>query len=145
MNLISHRGYEDGENTLLENHPTQIKKLLEMGINVEIDVWYIDGKYFLGHEGPKYQVEESFLKLDGLWCHAKNEQALEQMLACEAHCFWHQGDDYTITSKGQIWAYPGKKTSGKNTVFLFPERYPHIDEQKYDYICTDYVIKYLKN
>ena len=143
MILISHRGYEDGENSLFENNPVQIKRLLKMGIEVEIDVWYIDGRYFLGHHDPKYRVEESFLKQEGLWCHAKNKDALEQMLASDVHCFWHQVDDYTITSRGYIWAYPSKETSGKNTVFLFPEKYPDIDEQKYDYVCTDFILKYL--
>ena len=143
MILISHRGYIDGEDPLFENNPVQIKRLLKMGIEVEIDVWYIDGRYFLGHDDPKYQIQESFLKQEGLWCHAKNKDALERMLASDIHCFWHQVDDYTITSRGYIWAYPSKETSGKNTVFLFPEKYPDIDEQKYDYVCTDYVTKYL--
>ena len=64
------------------------------------------------------------------------------MLVYDIHCFWHQVDDYTITSKGYIWAYPGKETSGKNTVLLFPERYPKIKFKSYDFICTDYVQKY---
>ena len=143
MILISHRGYEDGENSLFENNPVQIKRLLKMGIEVEIDVWYIKGRYFLGHDDPKYQIQESFLKQEGLWCHAKNKDALEQMLASDVHCFWHQVDDYTITSRGYIWAYPSKETSGKNTVFLFPEKYPNINEKKYDYVCTDFILKYL--
>ena len=27
----------------------------------------------------------------------------------EINCFWHQSDDYTLTSKGYIWTYPNKK------------------------------------
>jgi len=145
MILISHRGYEDGENSLFENNPVQIKRLLKMGIEVEIDVWYIKGRYFLGHDDPKYQIQESFLKQEGLWCHAKNKDALEQMLASSVHCFWHQVDDYTITSRGYIWAYPSKETSGKNTVLLLPEKFPTIEYSKYDFICTDFVNKYLDN
>ena len=30
------------------------------------------------------------------------------MSKMNCHYFWHQEDDYTITSKGIIWAYPGK-------------------------------------
>lgn len=143
MKIISHRAYTNGENSLFENNPLQIKKLLKMGVDVEIDVWCIDGEYLLGHDSPKYQIQESFLQQEGLWCHAKNKDALEQMLASEIHCFWHQEDDYTITSRGYIWAYPSKETTGKNTVLLFPERYPDIKYSKYDFICTDYVNKFL--
>ena len=143
MKIISHRAYVDGEDPNVENHPKAIQKLLYLGLQVEIDVWYINGRYFLGHDDPKYQIQESFLEQEGLWCHAKNKDALEQMLASGVHCFWHQVDDYTITSRGYIWAYPSKETSGSNTVLLFPERYPQIEYLKYDFICTDYVNKYL--
>lgn len=143
MKIISHRAYVNGEDPDIENHPVAIQALLDSGLHVEIDVWYIDGNYLLGHDSPKYQIQESFLKQEGLWCHAKNKYALEQMLASEVHCFWHQQDDYTITSRGYIWAYPSKETSGNNTVLLFPERHPEIEYSKYDFICTDYVNKFL--
>ena len=143
MKIISHRAYIDGADPNVENHPVAIQALLDSGIQVEIDVWYIDEGYLLGHDSPKYQVDEAFLKQEGLWCHAKNKDALERMLASEVHCFWHQEDDYAITSKGYIWAYPSKETSGKNTVLLFPERHTEIEYSKYDFICTDYINKYL--
>lgn len=145
MILISHRGYSDGEDPEVENSPESIQRLLDFGLHVEIDVWYIDGDYLLGHDNPKYQIQEVFLLQEGLWCHAKNRDALERMLSSGVHCFWHQEDDYALTSKGYIWAYPSKETGGKNTVLLFPERYPEIDVTKYDFICTDYVNKYSKN
>lgn len=143
MKVISHRAYLDGESNLFENNPNQIKRLLKMGVDVEIDVWCINEEYFLGHHDPRYRIEEPFLKQEGLWCHAKNKDALERMLSSDVHCFWHQVDDYTITSRGYIWAYPSKETSGTNTVLLFPERFPNINYSKYDFICTDYVNKFL--
>lgn len=142
MKIISHRAYVDGEDSNVENHPKAIQKLLDLDLHVEIDVWYISGRYFLGHDDPKYQIHELFLKQEGLWCHAKNKDALEQMLTSEIHCFWHQVDDYTITSRGYIWAYPSKETSGENTVLLFPERFSNIMWQKYDFVCTDYPLRY---
>ena len=142
VKIISHRAYTEGEDTTVEDHPAAIQALLDSGFHVEIDVWYIDEEYLLGHDSPKYQIQETFLKQEGLWCHAKNKDALERMLASEIHCFWHQEDDYTITSRGYIWAYPSKETSGKNTVFLFPEKYPNIDYKKYNFICTDYVNRF---
>ena len=141
MKVISHRGYENGQDRKLENNLVQIKKLLNMNIDVEVDVLY-NGGLFLGHDNPEFEVDIGFLKQDGLWCHAKNIEALDIMLKNNIHCFWHQVDDYAITSRGYIWAYPGKKTSGEKTVLLFPERFPEIQYKKYDFICTDYVHTY---
>lgn len=144
MRLISHRGYVNGEDSSLENDPAAVQELLDGDIDVEVDVWYIEGQYFLGHDQPNYLVDESFLLHKGLWCHAKNREALQQMINSNIHCFWHQSDDFTITSKGYIWAFPGKETNGKKTVMLFPERNPDIDYEKYDFVCTDYLKTYSK-
>ena len=38
------------------------------------------------------------------------------MLENDIHCFWHQEDDYTITSKGYIWTYPGKPVCNKSVI-----------------------------
>ena len=37
------------------------------------------------------------------------------------HCFWHENDDYALTSKNWIWAYPGKSAIGKNSYIALPE------------------------
>jgi hypothetical protein len=74
---------------------------------VEVDVWLKDGKFYLGHDEPKYKVDESFLENFRIICHAKNVEALHKMLSNkEIHCFWHEGDYCTITSKGWVWKYP---------------------------------------
>ena len=145
MIVISHRGYVDGADSKLENNPIQIKKLLNLNIDVEIDVYYIQGEYFLGHDRPKYKVDISFLKQKGLWCHAKSFESLHAMLENDIHCFWHQSDDFTLTSRGIIWAYPGTTTSGGNTVLLFPERFKEVNYRSYDFICTDYTYRFFKN
>ena len=144
MLIISHRGYEFGPDSDLENNPKQISKLLSKKFQIEIDVWSIHNELYLGHDEPRYKVPISFLKNDSLWCHAKNIEALEVLLRNGVHCFWHQEDHYTITSRGFIWAYPQKETSGKRTVCLYPEKFNNIDYLKYDYICTDYIYKFKK-
>ena len=65
----------------------------------------------MGHDHPTFVVPPDFLRQKGLWCHAKNLGALNYLLKNNIHCFWHQEDDYTITSRGVIWAYPGKPLS----------------------------------
>ena len=140
MIIISHRGYVNGPDELVENNPEQIKNLLNKNIHVEIDVWYVGERLYLGHDGPQHEVDLRFLENDKLWCHAKNLPALEHMLQHNVHCFWHQKDDYTITSKGFIWSYPGKSLTPMSICVL-----PELKKQDYKTcygVCTDYPMIY---
>ena len=108
MLFISHRGNTTDIQPDRENSPEYILEALDLNYDVEVDVWYIDGQYFLGHDKPQYNVDKSFLSNSKLWCHAKNKDALfEMMKSDDIHCFWHQEDNYSITSKGIVWVYPG--------------------------------------
>jgi hypothetical protein len=136
MVLISHRGNLDGPKPKLENNPAQVKSVILSGFDCEIDVWNINGHFILGHDRPSYPVKEKFLENKKLWCHAKNLQALEVMLGNKnIHCFWHENDDFTLTSKNFIWTFPEKSTSKKSVVVS-------LDKKSSDYqcygICTDY-------
>jgi len=145
IKIISHRGNINGKDKNNENNPTHIKKVLKMGYDIEIDVWKIKDKFYLGHDAPQYFVEINFLKNDKLWCHAKNVEALEGMLKNEINCFWHQEDDYTITSGGLIWTYPGKILTEKSIIVLKEDNEYGLQDLKNVYgICTDNIYK-LKN
>ena len=72
MIYISHRGNLEGKNPERENHPIYIIEALSQGYDVEIDVWYVDRSFFLGHDAPQYKVDTKFLQNANLWCHAKN-------------------------------------------------------------------------
>ena len=140
MVIISHRGYVNGPDELVENNPEQIKNLLNKNIHVEIDVWYDGERLYLGHDEPQHEVNLKFLQNNKLWCHAKNLSALEYMLLHSVHCFWHQKDDYTITSKGFIWSYPGKSLTPMSICVL-----PELKKQDYKTcygVCTDYPMIY---
>jgi hypothetical protein len=54
MILISHRGNLNGPNPERENHPDYIWEALRAGYEVEIDVWWVEGKFKLGHDEPQY-------------------------------------------------------------------------------------------
>ena len=75
---------------IAENDAKNLEHALKKGFDVEIDVWYHSNQWFLGHDEPQHLVKSDFLTNDKLWCHAKNLQALEQLLKLGAHCFWHQ-------------------------------------------------------
>ena len=137
MKLISHRGNITGRNTELENKPEYIDAAIELGYDVEVDVWYKDEDFWLGHDEPKYKISLEYLSKPGLWCHAKNSDALYQMSINAdkiMHYFWHQEDDYTITSQGYLWTYPGKKPYPNSICIGDPALY---SKQSIYGICSD--------
>ena len=144
MKLIAHRGNTNGPNVNDENNPSYIKSALSLGFDVEIDVWYVDKNFFLGHDGPQYLLhDESLIQDKRAWCHAKNIEAFEKMIKMQSNCFWHQEDDYTLTSSGFIWTFPGK-TLTKNSVcvtnekILAKENFKKLENACFG-ICSDYV------
>jgi hypothetical protein len=142
MIYIAHRGLMDGPSKELENRPDQIKKALNLGYDCEIDVRYIDGEWFLGHDNPDYPIDFNFLQQDRLWLHAKNLDALYVLGADpKLNFFWHQEDDFTLTSQGYIWTYPNKPLT-KNSICVMPEWNNDISKNfKPDCygICSDWV------
>ena len=142
MLLIAHRGNIKGRRPDLENSPFYLLTALEKGYDVEVDVWYNDDKWYLGHDSPQYLVERVFVETKGFWCHAKNLQALESMIECGIHCFWHQEDDFTLTSKGYLWTYPGKPVCSRSILVCKDEDTTlQMAQQDIKGICSDYVEK----
>jgi hypothetical protein len=148
MRYIAHRGLLNGPDKNLENSPDQIEKVLKHGYDCEVDVWAIYDKWFLGHDEPQYEVPVSFLGKQGLWIHCKNLDALYKLNDLPIHYeyFWHQNDDFTLTSGNFIWTYPGKHLTRKSIAVL-----PEINQEYWDYVkslnifgvCTDYVEKFI--
>jgi len=113
MIKIAHRGNYCGKNSSRENSPDYINDALSKGYYVEIDVWNINNEWILGHDEPIHKIDVSFLKNERVVCHAKNFNALRVMVDdSEIHCFWHQGDAYTLTSKNWIWTQWDSDISG---------------------------------
>ena len=140
MILISHRGNLEGKNEKLENHPDYIEEAKKKGFDVEIDVWFIKNNFFLGHDKPQFRVDSKFLEDQKLWCHSKNSDALKELSKLNCHFFWHNTDDYTITSKGFIWIYPGKPVL-KNGICVMPEKTKNINLDCRG-ICSDFIESY---
>jgi len=143
MKYISHRGFIDGIDQSLENNPKQILYLLSKNVDVEIDIRIHKEKFYLGHDEPSYEVSRDFIENPMLWCHAKTFEALEALSRTKSHFFWHQNDDYTLTSNGFIWVYPGKPLV-KNSISVTPENFK-LDYSNCYGICTDYIKKYVNN
>jgi len=145
MILISHRGNTNGVNHEKENTISYVKDALNLGFDVEVDVWYHEDNFYLGHDEPKYKTNKTFLRTDGLWCHAKNIDALNHMLEDgKIHCFWHQEDDVTLTSEGYMWTYPNKQLTD-NSIAVLPELWKtKIEKPKVAVgICSDFIVRYV--
>lgn len=146
MKIICHRGNLNGPNPMTENHPMQIDKCIEKGYDVEIDLWAGDGLW-LGHDGPEYPITKEWLtfRQRNLWVHCKNIEAVMFLRerAPHIHWFWHQEDDYTLTSHGWVWAYPNKPVpeSSSRSVCVMPEIY-NSDVSNFQAVCTDYPERY---
>lgn len=149
MILISHRGNINGSNEIRENSTYYIIEALELGFDVEIDIWNIESELFLGHSCPQYKIEFNWIveKSNRFWIHCKNKQAIEYFIQNKNKCssinwFWHENDMVTLTSLGYVWAYPGKQPI-KNSIAVMPElKNDNINECIG--ICSDYILKYKK-
>lgn len=142
MFLIAHRGNINGPELDNENKPDYIINAVRQGYDVELDVWWEAGSFYLGHNKPKYPVDSAFLYNEGLWCHAKNLDALERMLRLNVHCFWQDKDDYALTSKGYIFTHSGITTETDKSIIVSLDGDLSLDRSAG--VCSDYIFKYKK-
>ena len=145
MKLISHRGNISGPNSKHENTFDYLNYAYTNGYDVECDLISHRGTLYFGHDEPQEPANLGFLQSKGVWCHAKNLEALEMLLSMRTNTFWHQEDTVALTSESYIWCYPGTWLQNKNAVWLdllgasMPENTAGIHG-----ICSDYVEKYKK-
>jgi hypothetical protein len=141
---ISHRGNTNSKNIDYENNLNYIDNAL-IKYNVEIDIWKIDSKLFLGHDKPQYSVHINWLldRQHKLWIHCKNIASLEyfnQNQNQNLHYFWHENDTVAMTNRNYIWAFPGKQPI-LNSIAVLPEIYNDITSQSLG-ICSDIIERY---
>lgn len=117
---------------------------LDMGFQVEVDVWVNRREIFLGHDGPEYKINESWLydRRKKLWIHCKNKEALEyfSFYGGKFNYFWHDMDVATLTSWGYVWAYPGQQPI-KGSIAVMPEIFKD-DVFGCRGVCSDYIRDY---
>lgn len=149
MRLISHRGNLNGPNPEQENHPDYIWEAIRAGYDVEIDVWYVEDKFKLGHDNPQYDFPFDLVSnhASKMWIHCKNIEALQQFIKIDNNgsyfnYFWHEEDTVTLTSKNYIWAYPSNKPIS-NSIAVMPEWYSEESNVSECYgVCSDYIKNY---
>jgi len=152
LKLIAHRGNTEGRKPEHENSPDYIDQAIHLGYDVEVDVWALDGVFglWLGHDEPKCFKPFNFFedRIQHLWVHCKCPRSLYLMREYlpSMRYFFHQTDDYTITSWQDIWCYPGKHAYGSHAIVLLPEQWMPLEEfPKYCErtnaagVCSDFV------
>ena len=107
MILIAHRGNFNSKQPDKENTFSYIMDAIDEGYDVEIDLWYQDDQFYLGHDFPQHPISESELASIKVysWCHAKNMTALHELLVRKYNVFFHDQDLCTLTSTGVIWSH----------------------------------------
>jgi hypothetical protein len=145
MKLISHRGNLSGPNPEQENQPEYIAEALKQGYDVEIDVWFKDDKFMLGHDEPQYEfpfelIDQHYPKL---WIHCKNIDALSKLNELDANgskvnYFWHENDLGVLTSKSYIWS----TNLINNGILVMPELFDKQPIETTIGICSDYIKNY---
>lgn len=140
MIFIAHRGNLNGPSKY-ENKPSYVKTALEAGYDVELDVWIYGLSWYLGHDEARYLVNAAEINNEHVWWHAKNIAALQSMIAMGWHCFWHQDDAHTLTSKGYIWTHC-KMGSPEGSICVLPEQGTGKVHPNCAGICTDYPIEF---
>lgn len=142
MKIIAHRGNISGPDPRTENKPETIEAAIRKGFDCEIDVWLINGRYYLGHDFPETEIPFRFLEFfsEHLWIHCKH---LDSLLALKDHfnCFYHDKDIYTLTSRGYIWGNINSPCH-PNAIQVMPEKSGTFSPYCLG-ICTDYPFRYL--
>lgn len=139
MKIISHRGNLSGKNLNQENDPFYVDAAILQNFDVEIDVWFLNDQFYLGHDYADHSVTSRWFedRKAVLWCHAKNKIALLRLMELGMNTFWHETDRFTITTNKTIWCYPGNFVSGGITVVYGTPDDSSIPSEIYG-ICTDY-------
>ena len=145
MKLISHRGNLEGPNPERENHPDYIIEAIQAGYDVEIDVWFKDGKFYLGHDEPQYLFPYDLLNgyYNKLWIHCKDMESLSNLNELDSNgsklnYFSHEEDLGVLTSRGYIWS----TNLYKRGILVMPEVFNKEPNEDTLGVCSDYIVNY---
>lgn len=157
MKIISHRGNLKGIDPFKENDPNHLDYVLNSRPTflIEVDVWGDSrtNSLSMGHDEPVHHVDPIWVAKhrNRLILHCKNREAMEIVSELNGttnaiEYFYHQNDEYTITSKQNIWVHP-RAVPAKNSYWVINDDIFNGDRDwLYDWImksavmgiCTDY-------
>ncbi len=153
VRIISHRGNLFRPEPEYENTVENIEDL-DFYCPIEIDVWYIDGKYLLGHDrpNPNEEVSLEWLEDHDLYVHAKNKECFEVLSGNpEVRVFSHDEEESTVVSDGTIWCHSKFPVISERNVLTylggvtsFLHEFGEDTLDKIFGVCTDYPYSFLE-
>ena len=147
MKIISHRGNLRGPRPELENRPSYIDSAYQLGFDVEVDLRFVNGEFWLGHDEPQYKVDESWMDLrkDKIWFHCKDLESVLELKRRnkDYNYFCHSNDDYVLTSNDFVWVHnTDLQLNAKCIIPILGENVIDENKKKCYAICTDEVYRY---
>jgi hypothetical protein len=145
MKLISHRGNLKGPVENKENRPSYIDCAIKLGHEVEVDIRYINGDFYLGHDTPDYKISSTWilLRTESLWFHCKDINSAHELkkLNQNVKFFCHSNDSYIITSTGHLWVHDLTLNVNQNCIIPLLSK-KEMDSNKINNvyaICSDFI------
>ena len=147
MILIAHRGNMNGIVRGEENKPEYLRKALNAGYDIEVDIRLTKDGWFLGHDGPEQRIEGDFFETFDpahVWYHAKNAEAFGALRKRpELNYFSIEDEESVLTSKGYRWVHTKTPELPKGSICVLPElRKNNAGMVECAGICSDFVAKY---
>jgi hypothetical protein len=108
MKIIAHRANISGPDCKRENRIFAIEECINLKLDVEIDLRFNQGQFYLGHDEIQEKIDIEWLNKyqDYLWIHCKDFDSLNKLRGTNLNYFWHNVDMFTLTSKQFIWTFP---------------------------------------
>lgn len=148
MNIISHRGNINGKIIDKENSPVYIDAAIGSGYQVEVDLRYVKGFFWLGHDTVQYKISKNWIekRLDNIWYHCKNLYAAIELKKINPNIkyFCHVQDAYVITSTSHFWVHDLKLKLNKDCIIplLSKKSVLNWKQQNVHAVCTDFADLY---
>jgi hypothetical protein len=140
--LICHRANLWGADAKRENKIEAIKECISLGFDVEIDLRFYRNKFYLGHDERQESIPFDLLQKlkNKLWIHCKDLEALHELNGSKLNYFWHDKDQYTLTSKKTIWTFPNQKVTDNCVIVCqtLEETNKYLKSSAYK-VCTDFI------
>jgi len=144
MKIISHRGNIKGRVPDKENRPSYIDCAIMTGLEVEVDVRFISGSFYLGHDTPDYIITPEWInhRIDNIWFHCKNIEAAYEFKKIDGvKYFCHTQDSYILTSTCHLWVHDLTLPLTENCIIPLLTQH-EVEEYRGGIVygvCTDYV------
>jgi len=148
MKLISHRGNYSEIIPERENKPSYIDTTLSMNYDVEVDIRFIDNKFYLGHDTPDTIVSETWIltRKENLWFHCKDLYSAQRFskMNCGIKYFCHTNDSYVLTSTNHIWVHDLSLNLDERCIIPLLDKKSILnhDIKSVYAICTDFISFY---